>query len=74
MKGKDQLNLANIQPIMAVVMSVAGLVLLIVALLVPPQGEIDSSVLIAFGEILTFVGAVFGIDYTHRAKRQRDEE
>lgn len=31
--------------------------------IVNPRGEIHSSVLIAFGECLTFVAAVFGIDF-----------
>lgn len=47
---------------------VVGCGLLIAGFLVPPIGVIDHSVLIAFGEILTFVGAVFGIDYTYKYK------
>ena len=64
----------NVQLVMAVIMSVVGLMLLIVALVMPPRGEIDSSVLVAFGEILTFVGAVFGIDYTRRVKGKQKGE
>lgn len=45
--------------------------LLIAGFCVPPMGVIDSSVLVAFGEILTFVGALFGIDYHYRAKEAR---
>ena len=70
----EKLSQMNVRLVMAVVMSVVGLALLIVALVMPPRGEIDSSVLVAFGEILTFVGAIFGIDYAHRVKnRQRGE-
>ncbi len=58
----------SIQLYTAVVMAGVGLLLLFVAMVMPPQGEIDSSVLVAFGEVLTFVGAIFGIDYTHRSK------
>ena len=33
---------------------------------VPPPGEIHNSVLVAFGEILTFAGAVFGMKYHYQ--------
>lgn len=38
-----------------------GCVVLVTSLLLPPPGEIDNSVLVAFGEISTFAGAVFGV-------------
>ena len=41
------------------------------ALCVPPMGVIDPTVLTAFGEILTFAGAVIGIDYKHRIKNDK---
>lgn len=47
----------------AYLMCVAGIVLLSVSLALPPQGVIDSSVLVAFGELLTFSGALLGIAY-----------
>ena len=53
----------------AVVMVVLGAGLLTAGFIVPPTGAIDNSVLIAFGEILTFVGSLFGIDYHYRYKR-----
>jgi hypothetical protein len=34
----------------------------------PPLAEIHHSVLIAFGEILTFCGSLIGIDYKYRYK------
>lgn len=37
---------------------------------VPPTGVIDNSVLVAFGEILTFVGSLFGIDYHYKYKEK----
>lgn len=40
--------------------------LLVAGFILPPPGEIHSSVLVAFGEILTFAGALFGIDYHYR--------
>lgn len=56
------------QLVISAVLVAVGCGLLIAGFCVPPVGIIDSSVLIAFGEILTFVGAIFGIDYTYRVK------
>ena len=56
------------QLLTSAVLIIVGCGLLIAGFCVPPVGVIDSSVLIAFGEILTFVGAIFGIDYTYRVK------
>lgn len=50
----------------AVGMIVLGAALLIAGFIVSPTGEIHSSVLIGFGEILTFAGALFGIDWHYR--------
>ena len=58
----------TIQLLSAVLMIIIGCALLIAGFVVPPLGVIDSSVLIAFGEILTFVGALFGIDYHYKEK------
>lgn len=46
--------------------AIAGCILLGCGFMFPPKGEIHSSVLVAFGEILTFAGALFGIDYHYR--------
>lgn len=45
-----------------------GCGLLVAGFIVAPTGQIHNSVLIAFGEILTFIGTVTGIDYKHRFK------
>lgn len=58
----------TLQLICAVAMVVLGCSLLTAGFIVPPLGVIDGSVLIAFGEILTFVGALFGIDYHYKVK------
>ena len=58
----------TIQLLSAVLMIIIGCALLIAGFIVPPLGVIDGSVLIAFGEILTFVGALFGIDYHYKVK------
>lgn len=52
--------------ITAVCLIVVGCGLLITGFLIPPPGEIHNSVLIAFGEILTFAGAVFGMKYHYK--------
>lgn len=50
-----------------------GSVLLLVSLLLPPPGKIDHSVLVAFGEICTFAGAVFGIGAGARVRKIESE-
>ena len=53
------------QPILATVLVIFGVSLIVAAFCVPPLGIIDPTVLTAFGEILTFAGAVLGIDYKY---------
>lgn len=65
LKEKEKLN---IQFWLGVAMIVAGLTLLFMGFWTVPIGEISNSVLIAFGEVLTFVGSIFGIDYKYRYK------
>ena len=55
----------NVQLVMAVLLCVTGLTLVF---WVAPSGEIDNSVLVAFGEICTFAGALFGVDYSYKLK------
>ena len=45
-----------------------GIGLLWTSLFIPPVGIIDASVLAAVGEVLTFSGALVGIDYSYRFK------
>lgn len=54
---------------MASILTIAGIVLIWTAFLIVPRGEIHNSVLLAFGEMSTFAGALFGIDYKHRLDR-----
>lgn len=56
----------SIQLATAVVMTVAGATLIFLGFWVNPTGEIHPSVLTGGGEMLTFAGAVFGIDYTYK--------
>ena len=50
----------------AVVMCSFGSALLVAGFVTQPVGEIHQSVLIAFGEILTFSGSLIGIDYHYK--------
>ena len=59
------------QLIVACLLVVLGAGLLIAGFIVPPVGIIDSSVLIAFGEIGTFAGSLFGIDYHYKYKAMK---
>ena len=56
----------NAQLWLGVFLAVAGIALLFWGLFAPPAGAIDSSVLVAFGEIGTFAGALVGVDYHYR--------
>lgn len=56
----------TIQLWVATILVFAGLALLVAGFIVKPLGEIHNSVLIAFGEISTFSGALFGVDYSYR--------
>ena len=62
----------DIQLLTAAVLSIGGLVLLFCGAFVSPQGEIHQSLLVGFGEIATFAGALFGIDYVYKRKNDGD--
>ena len=49
-------------------MSMGGLALLFCGICIEPQGEIHESLLIGFGEVATFAGALFGIDAAYSKK------
>ena len=57
-----------IQLCSAIFLITVGCGLLIAGFILPPSGEIHNSVLVAFGEILTFAGALFGIEYHYKYK------
>ena len=62
----------TIQLISSILLVVFGCALIAMAFFVPPTGEIHPTVLTAFGEILTFAGAVIGVDYRYKYKSERD--
>lgn len=55
----------------ALLLVVAGLVLLFLGFYSVPIGEISASVLTAYGETATFAGSLLGIDYSYRFKRDK---
>ena len=63
----------TVQLVMAILLTLSGIVLLFCGFWVNPRGLIDHSVVVAFGEISTFAGALFGVDYTYRFKVKRSE-
>lgn len=70
MNEKTKLNL---RLIIAVILAVVGAGLLIAGFVVPPLGVIDSSVLVAFGETGSFLGAILGIDYSYKYKTYKQK-
>ena len=58
----------KLQLIIATLLCLSGITLLFLGFWIPPQGEIDPSVLVAFGETSTFAGALFGVDYKYKRK------
>jgi hypothetical protein len=58
---------------LAVAMCIFGCLMLTAGFIVAPLGEIHQSVLIGFGEILTFSGAILGINYLYSAKHKELE-
>lgn len=55
----------------AVGMLIIGCIAFISGFWVHPIGVIDNSVLIGFGEILTFVGSLLGLDYNYKFKKHK---
>ena len=56
----------NYRLLVAVILTIVGSGLLIAGFSVPPLGIIDGSVLVAFGETITFVAALLVIDYNYK--------
>lgn len=63
MKQKKWLS---VQLASAVATIAVGSGLLVAGFTLSPTGEIHNSVLIAFGETLTFAGSLMGVDYKYR--------
>ena len=64
----------SIQLLTAAILAIGGLVLLFCGVYIAPQGEIHESLLVGFGEIATFSGALMGIDYTYKFKQKGEQK
>lgn len=64
----------TIQLLTAILLTLSGIVLLFSSFWIDPEGLIDNSVLVAFGEISTFAGALFGVDYSYKIKIKGNEQ
>jgi hypothetical protein len=62
-------NNQNIQLFTAALLSLGGLTMLFCGVFLDPQGQIHESLLIGFGEVATFAGALFGIDYVYKHRK-----
>lgn len=61
--------------VLAVLAFLVGMVLAVCGFFKPPEGEISGSVLTFVGEVLSFAGAVFGINgYTTLKVKEIDTE
>ncbi|MDO4707663.1 MAG: hypothetical protein Q4A61_04480 [Porphyromonadaceae bacterium] len=56
----------RVQLLLSVGLAVLGALLLIAGFFAPPIGGIAPSVLVAYGEVMTFSAALMGIDYHYR--------
>ena len=63
----------TIEFVFGFICALIGIGLLWTSLFIPPLGIIDASVLAAVGEVLTFSGALVGIDYSYRFKHFKIE-
>lgn len=72
---KDQTKVKlNIQLALGVILVVAGIVLLFLGFYAHPIGDITNSVLVAYGEVSTFAGALIGVDYSYKFRTFKIEE
>ena len=58
----------SIQLLTAAILSIGGLIMLYCGVFIDPQGQVHESLLVAFGEVATFSGALMGIDYVYKKK------
>ncbi|MDE7159373.1 MAG: hypothetical protein K2O24_00810 [Muribaculaceae bacterium] len=59
----------TLQLCVSVAIITVGCSLLVAGFCVNPTGEIHNSVLVAFGEIMTFAGSFIGLDYHYRFRK-----
>ena len=62
----------NIQLLTAAILAIGGMIMLFCGMYIDPQGQIHETLLVAFGEVMTFAGSLMGIDYHYRRKETKD--
>ena len=60
-----------IQYIICVICIISAMIMSFLALYITPEGEIHSSVLWICGQVLVFVGSIFGITSIHRVNMRK---
>ena len=65
------------EKISALLLLVFGAAMAATSLLLPPEGEIDGTVLMLFAQILVYSGSIFGVkiyihDLLHKAREQEN--
>lgn len=73
MKKTNIENKLTIQLWLGVFLALIGVILIFFGFFSEPLAEIHNSVLIAFGEVSTFSGALIGVDYNYSYKRWKDD-
>ena len=71
MERKDKIDLIKIY--LAVGLACFGCLLLMLGMLFPPLGIIDTSIIITSGEVFTFSGTLIGIHSSYAAKHKELE-
>ena len=61
----------HVQLWIAVFLSVSGMILLFCGFWVVPTGQIDNSVLVAYGEVSKCAGALSGAEYRYKCKYKK---
>lgn len=62
----------TIQLWLGVFLAIVGVILIFAGFICEPLAEIHNSVLIAFGEVSTFSGALIGVDYKYSYQKWKD--
>lgn len=62
----------TIQLWLGVFLAIIGVILIFAGFICEPLAEIHNSVLIAFGEVSTFSGALIGVDYKYSYQKWKD--
>lgn len=58
---------------LGIILAAFGMGIVVFSLIVPPVGAIHATVVTTFGTILTFVGALFGIDSNAKIKMHEQD-